>query len=185
MRAFTEYSTREWLTAQPVVHAFKQARDQSLQCAYRTLRPRDLALFLEQTQACRGKTIALVVAFNRAWVIDWLTRMAARNVRDTTWLVFDNSRQRTARGEVEWLCRDRAIPYLSLPSNPVRYLCRSHGMAMTWIYHNVVRVLQPRRFAFIDHDLIPLDKVDFNAALGEQPVYGVPLNGSAGWSLGG
>jgi hypothetical protein len=56
-------------------------------------------------------------------------------------------------------------------------------MAMTWIYHNVVRPLKPRTFSFIDHDLIPMEKTGIGMSVGNQPFYGVPNVSEWGWSL--
>jgi hypothetical protein len=48
----------------------------------------------------------------------------------------------------------------------------SHGVALTWIFHNLVRPLAPPAFAFVDHDLIPVSRFDIRRHLGDQPVYG-------------
>src|SRR5882672_7794416 len=57
-------------------------------------------------------------------------------------------------------------------------------MAMTWVYHNVVRAINPRIFGFIDHDLIPVRKVSIADKLADQPVYGLLNQNKLGfWSL--
>jgi hypothetical protein len=57
-------------------------------------------------------------------------------------------------------------------------------MAMTWVYHNVVRAIKPRIFGFIDHDLIPVRKVSIANKLKGQPVYGLLYVGKFGfWYL--
>jgi hypothetical protein len=54
---------------------------------------------------------------------------------------------------------------------------------MTWVYHNVVRALQPNIFGYLDHDLIPVDKVDFSERVGGQPIFGLINAGKFGtWS---
>jgi hypothetical protein len=71
-----------------------------------------------------------------------------------------------------------------LPVNPTRHVNRSHGMAMTWVYYNVVRAIQPRLFAFLDHDLIPVEKISLAERLAGQPFFGHVNNVKAwGWSL--
>jgi hypothetical protein len=107
--------------------------------------------------------------------------MANRNLADARILVFDNSRDGSKRLEIEQVCKQNETPYLALPVNPTRHVNRSHGMAMTWIYHNVVRELHPRIFGFIDHDLIPVRKVGVADKLAGQPVYGLLNQGRFGF----
>jgi hypothetical protein len=54
---------------------------------------------------------------------------------------------------------------------------------MTWIWHNVVKPLRPAVSGFIDHDVIPLQKVELTKLLKRQPFYGVPNVGKWAWSL--
>ena len=183
MRNLNQYSTREWFCGDPLIHAFKQVRNDILQSIYRRIRSKALKQFLKNTASLQGKTIAVVVAFNQPWSIDWLTRMATRHVSDTTWLVFDNSSQKHIRPDIEKICRERNIHYLALPYNPEHHPCRSHGIALTWIYYNVVRKIKPRIFAFIDHDLIPLEKIKFDKILGNQAFYGILNSKPFGWSI--
>jgi hypothetical protein len=110
--------------------------------------------------------------------------MANRNVSDMTVLVFDNSRDDSKRIEIEQVCKQNNAPYLALPRNSTRHVNRSHGMAMTWVYHNVVRAINPRIFGFIDHDLIPVRTVSVAHKLANQPVYGLLNEGKFGfWYL--
>jgi hypothetical protein len=98
--------------------------------------------------------------------------MAKKNLINTTVLVFDNSHKAIARTELEAVCRGNGAPYLALPMNKTKHVNRSHGMAMSWIYDNVINAIQPNIFAFIDHDLIPVSKVDFEERLGHQQFFG-------------
>ena len=80
--------------------------------------------------------------------------------------------------------RDNGAPYLSLPANPTRHVNRSHGMAMTWIFYNVVRTVKPKLFAYLDHDMIPVSTTSFSASLGAQPFYGFRrFTSQASWNL--
>ncbi|MGH7977347.1 MAG: hypothetical protein ACREDS_14040, partial [Limisphaerales bacterium] len=56
-------------------------------------------------------------------------------------------------------------------------------MAMTWIWHNVVKEIRPASFGFIDHDLIAIEKIQLGKLLDGQPFYGLPMVGKHGWSL--
>jgi len=183
MRNFSNFSAREWSRLIPLQYALKQVRNDAWLAYYRRIRPKTLAPFLRETERFRGGNIALVVAFEQPWALDWLLRMAQLNLTDSAVLVFDNSRRAEARAEIEKVCRKRGVPYLALPANPTRHVNRSHGMAMTWIYHNVVRAIQPRLFGFIDHDLIPVQEVALSERLSGQPFFGFTRVSTWGWNL--
>ena len=61
--------------------------------------------------------------------------------------------------EIERVCRERGAPYPAHPANPTSHPNRSHGMAMSWLFHNIVSAIQPRMSAFLDRDLIPVQKI--------------------------
>jgi hypothetical protein len=109
--------------------------------------------------------------------------MSKRCLPDATVLVFDNSRNKQARIAIEQVCAERDAPYLPLPANPTRHGNRSHGMAMQWVYRNVVQAIQPRVFGFIDHDLIPLEPLALSEKMAGQPFYGMPLQRRWAWQL--
>jgi hypothetical protein len=184
MRYLTEFSAIEWLELLPIQHALKQVRNDVWLAVYKNTRANRLGQFLAENQDLENRNIALVIAFEQPWALNWLLRMASRNLLDTTVLVFDNSRNHSKRTEIEQVCKQNNTPYLALPANPTRHVNRSHGMAMTWVYHNVVRAIKPRIFGFIDHDLIPVRKASVADKLKGQPVYGLLHVGKFGfWYL--
>ncbi|MDD5284859.1 MAG: hypothetical protein PHD54_03305 [Desulfuromonadaceae bacterium] len=184
MRDLKDFSAGEWLRLLPLQFAFKQARNDLLLALYKKRRPNGLDLFLKESERFNNQNIALVVAFEQPWALDWLLRMSARNLTDTTVLVFDNSRRAAARTDIEQVCRKHQTPYLALPYNRTRHVNRSHGMAMTWIFYNVVRFIKPRLFAFIDHDMIPVKKTGLSERLGDQPFFGWERSaGEWSWNL--
>jgi hypothetical protein len=184
MRYLTEFTSLEWLQLLPIQHALKQLRNDAWLAFYKRIRPARLGPFLAEHKALESENIALVIAFEQPWALNWLLQMANRNLADTTVLVFDNSRNSAKRKEIEQVCKRNQAPYLALPANPTRHVNRSHGMAMTWVYHNVVRAIHPRIFGFIDHDLIPVRKISIADKLQDQPVYGLLNVGKFGlWFL--
>ncbi len=184
MRYLTEFSAMEWLGLVPIRHTLKQIRNDAWLAFYKNSRAGQLDRFLAEHGHLTNKNIALIVAFEQPWALNWLLQMANRNVADTTFLVFDNSRNVSKRIEIEQVCKRNQAPYLALPPNPTRHVNRSHGMAMTWVYHNVVRAIKPRIFGFIDHDLIPVRKVSVADKLADQSVYGLLNEGKFGfWYL--
>jgi hypothetical protein len=185
MRDLRNFRLREWLQLLPLQHGVKEVRNDVWQRHYCARRPAALTAFLDQQAHLEGSNIVLVVAFEQPWMLNWLIRMARRNVRDATVLVFDNSRRPQARSEIEQVCLETSTPYLALPANSTLHVNRSHGMAMTWIYRNVVRALEPRVFAFIDHDLIAVEPLEIAQRLGDQAMYGLPNQSPWGWHLWG
>lgn len=183
IRSLHEYSMRDWLRLAPLLHAGKQGRNVAMRNAFCRLRPRRLQQFLAGHQHLKGQRLAVIVAFEQPWALDWLLRMAAQHVGGTTFLVFDNSRSASARAQIRRVCDTREVSCLDLPPNPVRHPCRSHGLAMTWIFRNVLRSLRPAQFGFIDHDLIPLGRVQAGAPPINQPCYGLPCVSEWGWHL--
>jgi hypothetical protein len=182
MRSANEYGPGEWLIGLPLVHGLKRARNVLLERTFRGVRSREADKLLAKQAGLAGGSIAISVAFNQPWVIELTTRMAKRHL-DGTLIVLDNSRDANARNEIARICADRDVPYLALPFNPERHPCRSHGIAMTWGYYNIVRELRPRVFTFLDHDLIPTVPFDPARLVEHQPVYGILNHSAWGWNL--
>src|SRR3954466_6072344 len=159
MRHLSEFSLTEWLKLAPIQHALKQARNDAWLAAYNVIRPKQLRHFLADCRDLRGKNVALVVAFELPWVLDWQLQMANNNLSDMSILIFDNSRDEAKRIEIKEVCKQNHTRYFALPPNSTTHVNRSHGMAMSWVYHNVVRAMNPRTFGFIDHDMIPVGTI--------------------------
>ncbi len=156
----------------PLRHAFKELRNDAVLRRYLKKLPETLPAFLHDNAHLQDKNIVLIIAFEQSRVLDFLLTKAARFLPDAHFLVFDNSPKAAARTELESVCRKHRVSYLGLPLNSITHPNRSHGIAMTWIFHNVVRAIKPRMFAFIDHDIIPFKGVEFGKTLGTRPFYG-------------
>jgi hypothetical protein len=183
VRDLRDFTAAQWLRLDPLVHGFKQVRNDLVLAAYLRRRPPGLDAFLAQVAALKPRVIAQVIAFEHPWALDWLLRSAARNLADAAVIVLDNSRNPARRIELERVCRERGAPYLALPPLRTRHVNRSHGMALSWAYRNVIDAVQPEIFAFLDHDLIPLDRIALRDDLGPQPFYGVLKSRRWGWHL--
>lgn len=140
--------------------------------------------FLESIRPLKHTNVAIVVAFEQPWALNWLLKMAKKNLKKTSILVFDNSRKLVLRQQIELVCKKNKVFYYSLPKYSTNHVNRSHGMALSWIYTNIIKVLQPKVFGFIDHDLIPLEPIDFSKIIRSQPFYGrITGNKTGFWSL--
>jgi hypothetical protein len=85
--------------------------------------------------------------------------LSKKNLSSFDLLIFDNSRSEEIRKINQGICQKHGVLYLSLPYNITRHANRSHGMAMSWVYHRIIRFCSPEWFGFIDHDLIPVAKI--------------------------
>jgi hypothetical protein len=173
MRNLNQFTAREWLRLVPWIEAAKQMRNDALLARYLRSEPAGLQAFLAAHAHLRGRDIAIVIAFQQPWPLDWLLASAKTHLPGTTVVVLDNSRDAAKAAEVRAVCAAHAAPYLALPPYTTRHVNRSHGMAMSWAYHRVVAALAPRNFGFLDHDLIPVGPVDFVRRLADQPAYGL------------
>jgi hypothetical protein len=180
LQPLSQFSISDWLRLAPVRFALTEFRNDALLNAYLQSVPENLPAFLRGHAHLTHQNIVLIIAFGQPRVLDFLLSKLNRFVRDAHFLVFDNSPTTAARTEIERVCRERNTPYLTLPSYRTRHQNRSHAFAMTWIFRNVVRALNPQMFAFIDHDLIPFQTIEFGKLMNGQPFYGpVRANKSA------
>lgn len=184
MRHAHQFTLSEWLRLVPVQQGLKQLRNDALLARYLKARPDTLAPFLRRHGGLAGGGIAVVIAFEQPWALDWLLTAARDRLADTTVIVLDNSRHEDARRQIEKVAARHGAPYLGLPPYRTRHVNRSHGMAMSWAWHNVIAPLRPAFFGFLDHDLIPVRPVRPPERLHSQPVYGLANVGNLGhWSL--
>lgn len=183
MRDIHTYSTSEWLSLAPLIHLAKRKRNDLIQNGFLRKQPPQFERFLQNISHLSSKHLRLIIAYQQPWTLSWLLRMAKHHLTDCGLLVFDNSRLASARIEIEHVCRDYNVPYLSLPTNPEKHPNRSHGNAMTWVFHRVVRAIRPHAFSYIDHDLIPLAPISFTTTLGDQALYGLPRFSNWGWTI--
>ena len=185
MRDWRDYGLAEWTKGTPLIEGLKRARNVATKRLYRRLPARGYDRFMAELGALRPDVIAVSIAFNTPWVINVTTEVTRRKLAGTL-IVCDNSKNPAARREIESICKDRGVPYLALPFNLEHHPCRSHGIAMNWVYYNVIDRLRPRVFGFLDHDLFPTERLDLAALVADQPVYGLRetlYNSVWGWNL--
>jgi len=173
-----------FLDFKPILTIFRYFRNELLLKFYIRKKTPRFHSFMESIKTLKNSNVAVVVAFEQPWALNWLLKMAKKNLKKTSILVFDNSRKLALRQKIELVCKKNEVFYYSLPEYRTRHVNRSHGMALSWIYTNVIKTLQPKIFGFIDHDLIPLNPIDFSKAINSQPFYGRVTGNKPGfWSL--
>lgn len=180
MRDLADYAFPEWLTAAPLVHRLRRARNVVVDRIYARRRAPGQDAVVARIAAERAPLVAFTVAFNLPEAIDFLAEAMARFLPGTPLVVCDNSTDPDARAAIAALCAERDLAYCPLPPSPYRggrNGSRSHGVALNWILANLIRPAAPRAFALLDHDLIPLEPTDLAGRLAGQPCYGLVRHG--------
>jgi hypothetical protein len=174
-RPIATYTASEWSRLRPLTQGYKTWLWNWTDRRH-AARPPDGAEAMQQVLArLAGKNVVTSIAFNVPWAIRWQLRFVRRYLENAAFLVADNSTAPDARAAIEMLCADAGTAYLALPANPYResrHASRSHGLALNWVYRNVIRRVRPAAWGFFDHDLFPTRPFDPLERLRGQPFYG-------------
>ena len=181
-RPWSEYSVREWTRLRPLVERYRYAGYQ-LQMALRLRQPPaggDLAALKSRIA---GRRVLVAIAFNDPGFVERQIALVRRNVTDCVHLIADNSTDAAASGRIEAIAAAAGCDYLRLRPGP--WLKpdqggRSHGLAMTWVWRNLLRPARPAAVGFIDHDIFPMRPNDPFALLRDHAVAGQVRNRSGG-----
>lgn len=130
-----------------------------------------------------GRAIAIVIAFNKPWAIDYMIRLWERFSEDCELVVVDNSSDREARQEIRQLCKQAGIGYVGLPRNFEWSPNRNHGIAINWTLRNILMLTNPDVFLVLDHDMFPLRPFSVRGHTSNQPYYGYLWPDAAIWNL--
>lgn len=188
MRALKDYSLKEWAAAEPLFHRLRRVRNVLVDRAYRRRTAPAQAELVARLRESRAPALAFTIAFNLPEAIALLADGMARFTPGIPLVVCDNSSQPEARAAIAALCAERGLAYCPLPPSPFkggRNGSRSHGVALNWVLHSLIRPVGPKVFALLDHDLVPLAPVDLPGLVAHQPAYGMVRRGErfGGWYL--
>lgn len=183
MRKISEYSFSSILKLRPLVDFLREKRN-DIMLHYYLKKTKPAEEFLEKNKELYGQNIIGVIAFEQPLVLDWLIKLYIKNVTGFALIIFDNSTCEKKSSEIEIVCKKNATKYLRIPKVNSGHVNRSHGLALTWAYTNVIKKLDTKIFGFIDHDLIPIAPIDPSKNLNKQDIYGVANIGINGyWNL--
>src|SRR5262245_16514226 len=174
-RRIATYTASDWLRLRPLTQSYKTMLWNRLDRRHATSPAPDPDAARLLLGELAGKNVIASIAFNAPWTIAWQLRFVARHLENAAFLIADNSTDESAREEIARLCADAGVAWLRLPENPykgLRYASRSHGLALNWVYHNIIRRLRPAAWGFFDHDLFPTRAFDPRVRLRGQPFYG-------------
>ena len=90
MRKLSRYSVVEYLKLRPLKDALKQYRNDIWQFFFCLKKPEGFEFFLQEQECLRGENIAIIIAFEQPWALNWLLTMAVKNQPDFQFIVFDN-----------------------------------------------------------------------------------------------
>ena len=177
MKPLENFTLTQWLSARPLIDSFKQVRNDLLTWHFCRQVPNEtvatLKLLSDSHQNDGASDLLISIAFDKPEIIELQLAHIAQYGSNVLTVVADNSPSSQARSKIRTICKKANVTYIALPYNRSRHANRSHGMAMQWCYENIVRILMPSVFAFIDHDLIPVKSFNLGSQIGSQPIYGV------------
>jgi hypothetical protein len=178
----SEYTLADWRRLRPLTHAYKSWRYRRvnqayLKCLARVGDPAAIA------RAVAGRDVLVTVAFNDPQAIRWQAQLLRHYVPRALYLIVDNSSDEAAAAEIAAIAARSEALYLWLPKNPWRGFSRSHGIALNWVWANVLRPGAPRAFGFIDDDLFPTAPDDPFAPLDAQNFFGMVRQAGPRWFL--
>jgi hypothetical protein len=181
-KPISEYTLRDWKRLRPLIHAFKTWRYHRVDRRYmpRPARAGDPAAI---ASGIAGRDVLVTIAFNDSEAIGWQTQLIRHYVPRVLHVIADNSSDETAAAAIAREAARGGLPYLRLPKNPWRGFSRSHGIALNWVWRNVLRPGAPRAFGFIDDDLFPMAPDDPFAALKSQDLFGSVRHAGERWFL--
>ncbi len=177
-----EYSLEDWLRLRPLTHCVKTIRYRLINRWYlaRPARAGDVA---SVARGLRGRKVLATVAFNDPEAIAWQWQLVRRYVPNALYLIADNSASESKATAIAEIARAHAIAYVRLPANPWRWPSRSHGLALNWVWQNVIRLGEPEAFGFIDDDIFPTEPNDPFAPLATQDFFGLARTAGPRWFL--
>ena len=182
MRPLSDYTFSDWKRLRPVTQTMKTWRYQWINRSYVRRMPKTGDVdFLRRS--ITGRDVLVTIAFNDPEVIAWQAELLSFYVPRALYIVADNSSDDKAAAGVAEACNLYTIPYFRLPANPWHSFSRSHGIAMNWAWHNILRPGAPRAFGFIDDDLFPTAPDDPFAPLATQNFFGLVREFGPRWFL--
>ncbi|HEV2694123.1 MAG TPA: hypothetical protein VG347_14605, partial [Verrucomicrobiae bacterium] len=154
MKPLKAYTAADWRRLRPVMHFIKTTRYRIVDRLHMR-RPARAGDLIALQHLIRGKKLLVTVAFSDPQVIDWQIRLVHHNMPQALYLIADNSPDEAAAAAIAALSVQHGVPYLRLPANPWHKGSRSHGIALNWLWQNLILPGEPEMFGFLDHDLFP------------------------------
>jgi hypothetical protein len=166
----SDYRYEDWKRLRPLSHALKSLRYDAINRLHvrKPARAGDPAAIMP---TLAGRRALVTVAFNDAQAIAWQAALLRRYVRHDVYVIADNSNDDGEAAVIAEVARQAGAPYLRLPASRAQ-ASRSHGLALNWLWRNLVLPGQPEAFGFLDDDIFPTAPDDPFAPQADQGFYG-------------
>ena len=162
-KRLADFTTDDWLRLRPLTQSLKTLRYDANNALHirKLARGGDVAAV---TRSLTGRRVLITVAVEDPQAIDWQIRLVRRYVACDLHLIADNSGDDVAANAIRSASDSAGALYLRLPASAARS-SRSHGLALNWLWTNVVRPGRPAAFGFLDDDFFPTGPDDPFAVL--------------------
>ena len=180
-KRLSDHTLEDWLHLRPLTQTYKRL----LYDASNALHLRKPARAGDTGAIARGlagRDVLITLAYEDPQAIEWQARLVRRYVPHDVYLIADNSFDDDAAAAIRAIAERADAPYVRLPRNR-RRLSFNHGLALNWLWHNLVRPGAPAAFGFLDDDFFPTAPDDPFAALAGQDFYGVVRRAGERWFL--
>lgn len=180
-RRLADYDLEDWKRLRPLLQSYKTLRYNAVNRLHvrKPARAGDAGAI---ARAITGRRVLVTVAFNDRQATAWQIALMRRYVAHDVHVIADNSSDDAEAAAIAEVARGAGVPYLRLPASRTRS-SRSHGLALNWLWRNVVRPGAPEAFGFLDDDLFPTAPSDPFAPLAAQDFYGFVRTAGARWFL--
>ena len=172
-KKLSEYTLQDFLHLRPLTQGMKTRRYRRIDAAYlpQPAPEQDLGPL---RAAISGRNVIITVAFEDREALRMQCALLRRHVEYDVHLVLDNSPRDAAAADIKAIAQATGSLYVRLPENPWtgKNDSRSHGIAMNWGWHNILKPARPKAFGFIDHDLFPIADAAPFAPLADHAFYG-------------
>ncbi len=127
------------------------------------------ALILDNgIEIINNNLLLTTIAFNNLDILKIQYQQLKKNLKDEfVYMIADNSNILSVSEEIKNYCINEKIPYVKLPPNPYTNPSKSHGIALNWVYENVVKKYNPKYFGFLDHDIFPYKETSIISQINE------------------
>lgn len=177
-----DYTFADWRRLRPLTHMMKTLRYRLVDALYMRRPPRsgDIGAL---AAALRGRKVLVTIAFSDVQAIAWQIPLLRHYLPHTLHVIADNTPDDATAARIAAEAERAGVAYLRLPHNPWEAGSRSHGIALNWVWHNLVRRGEPEAFGFLDHDIFPTAAEDPFVPLARQDFYGVLRPAGERWFL--
>lgn len=136
-----------------------------------------------ETEIDPANLLLTTIAFNNLDILKVQYQQLKNNIKDKFfYTIADNSNIPSISEKIKNYCIDQKIMYVKLPSNPYKNPSKSHGIALNWVYKNIIKKYEPNFFGFLDHDIFPYKETSIISNLNKN-IFGLIQERNEKWYL--